>query len=50
LAIAEAKLDEMLKRFKARGFRVSEKEDDNGPLYSVSDEHGQLVGIYYVDE
>jgi len=50
LAIAEVKLDEILKRRKAEGCLVSEIEEEDGRLYRVSDAQGQLVGIYYVDE
>jgi hypothetical protein len=46
---AEAKLKEMLKQFKARGFLVSETRNEDGRLYGVSDEQGRPVGIYYIE-
>jgi hypothetical protein len=49
LAHAETKLNDMLKQFKARGFSVSETKDDEGVSYSVFDQGGRPVGIYYVE-
>ena len=47
-AEAEAALEQMIKGFKARGYKVSETEDEDGSLHSVEDQEGRPVGIYYV--
>lgn len=49
LAEAEAKLEEMLNQFRARGFRVSETKDDEGVLHNVLDQDGRPVGIFYIE-
>ncbi len=47
---ASAKLDGMLKERRARGWLVSEIDDEGGRSYKVSDEKGRLVAIYYIEE
>lgn len=47
---ANAKLDGMLKDRRARGWLVSEIDDEEDRSYKVSDENGRLVAIYYIEE
>ncbi len=51
VAEAEAVLTAMIREFKARGFMVTETDDnaDGEPWHSVNDEEGMPVGIYYID-
>ena len=48
---AETALTDMIKRFKAKGFTVTEtdKNMDGDVWYSVNDEEGRPVGIFYIE-